>query len=707
MGSMDADDAQPVRFSLNCGVRPSRKFSFENGWELCPANEGTVTAIDVDGDLYITNPDGDVSPEPLPASDFVPVTPAVQTRPEGTVMQPGCVVTPTRELQSSNGWTLHLGEEGTVASLDTDGDPFVVNAEGHLSPEAYWSSDFRIVRYASSLLSPERVPPSAPRTADPPRPYRRGELVQVFYRTSEVQFESWLRCPTSAAGLLTPRIGVTDGWVPAQVLQDFDPARYDPSNVADTGILLKLEGGFWFSRRGCFCDEGRLQGRVVPERVQSNPAAPRLSLVVVRWGGDRSCDPVHHGDGGWGRTGSNVSDPYIRTVFDEAVWPQLGTTYECITVFVGGSGDLERVCPRSVSQQLRGRHKCGMYFLWPCNYQDCPDSPGYVPQTALLRTMAGFEQVGVHTRFPHNSHLYRLLLSKDWMSHLCMDRSFCCPATTKVSRAVVADSPIRAARQALLALRMLRKAAARPQPHQRQQDMGVVKLGFSWEAVDVKRWKGERELAEALRSLAEQPLSTGASAMVQDYVDFDFEMRQFFVEPQPGWDEVGDCPKFVTPTKTLYTRFAAVESGKFTEFQRMDRQTCVDDMLFGDGEAMAQAERKAAEIASRVLLWLQAESAEPVPVIRVDTMVRRSAQGCVDVTLGEITELGGCFLGWPAGPSVVFNAVVRSCFRNTGPGGLVSKVPEPPAPEAACASIRGAVLQKVCPGTATQGAQLP
>lgn len=33
------------------------------------------------------------------------------------------------------------------------------------------------------------------------------------------------------------------------------------------------------------------------------------------------------------------------------------------------------------------------------------------------------------------------------------------------------------------------------------------------------------------------------------------------------------------------------------------------------------------------------------------------------VHLGELTELGACFLGWDEGPKEVFAAVIRSCFR--------------------------------------------
>eukprot|EP00663_Eupelagonemidae_sp_cell21sb_P003618 gene3619-biopygen3203 len=99
-------------------------------------------------------------------------------------------------------------------------------------------------------------------------------------------------------------------------------------------------------------------------------------------------------------------------------------------------------------------------------------------------------------------------------------------------------------------------------------------LGFSWEAAEVKRWSGESELAAALSNLTEQRLSTGNCAMVQDYVDFDVELRQFFVECEPGWDDEADRPRHVEPTRTLYTRFRTVNDGRFTDFERLSREKC-------------------------------------------------------------------------------------------------------------------------------------
>jgi hypothetical protein len=63
---------------------------------------------------------------------------------------------------------------------------------------------------------------------------------------------------------------------------------------------------------------------------------------------------------------------------------------------------------------------------------------------------------------------------------------------------------------------------------------GVAKLGYSWEANDVLRFKGARELAVRLTRLFNQPQGTAEFAFVQDLiVDFDCEVRTFVVNGKP------------------------------------------------------------------------------------------------------------------------------------------------------------------------------
>jgi hypothetical protein len=62
------------------------------------------------------------------------------------------------------------------------------------------------------------------------------------------------------------------------------------------------------------------------------------------------------------------------------------------------------------------------------------------------------------TRFPHPSHLYRNLVSKEWTAHLCLTPDLHIPATTKISISTAVRDPYKAADAALKALYMIKRA---------------------------------------------------------------------------------------------------------------------------------------------------------------------------------------------------------------------------------------------------------
>ena len=118
-----------------------------------------------------------------------------------------------------------------------------------------------------------------------------------------------------------------------------------------------------------------------------------------------------------------------------------------------------------------------------------PQQQGMVPAAAALGAMRRLEASGVPTAFPHPSQLYEQLLSKQWQAALCLGAQYRLPPTTTLNRALVAAAPRRAARSALAALAALRAAAGRGSggestgggaPH-----LGVIKLGYAWEATQV------------------------------------------------------------------------------------------------------------------------------------------------------------------------------------------------------------------------------
>ena len=196
--------------------------------------------------------------------------------------------------------------------------------------------------------------------------FKKGEVIHIFYRFQQNPEELWFPAPNMQCGLLTPRIGTTDGWTPGIIEADWDPTAFNPARVRESGVLIRYTTDCWYSRHGQLLDAEHdpdmAVERVHPDqilRASKSPQAPipDLSFVVVRWGGEKECDPVHDGGGGWGRTGSNVSDPYMRILFEEHVWPTLGPTYEVITVFVRSSEDLKRIHAGATASLMKGKNK--------------------------------------------------------------------------------------------------------------------------------------------------------------------------------------------------------------------------------------------------------------------------------------------------------------------------------------------------------------
>jgi hypothetical protein len=303
--------------------------------------------------------------------------------------------------------------------------------------------------------------------------------------------------------------------------------------------------------------------------------------------------------------------------------------------------------------------------MWPILFQDGHEFPAYVDREKLFRLMVEMEASGIPTRFPHQSHLYKIFASKEWTAQMCLHPLLKVPLTTQVARQAVATDPGKAASQSMKALHNLAQARTMwgqelNQPSQKAVPVqkGVAKLGWSWEAMDVQSWRNKQELERALASLAEQPDSLVDVVYVQEWVDFDVEIRHFVVEPDI-------CqPETLIPKKRIYTVFKSRDQGSFRNFDRYDRQGCLTETFHNDDAALADAERQADELIVRWLEWMQAQSHELPVVMRFDILAKHVGQGRAEVRTGELTELGGCFLGWPEGPKVVFGAMLRSCFKD-------------------------------------------
>eukprot|EP00438_Fugacium_kawagutii_P026283 Skav208237 [mRNA] locus=scaffold2601:216493:236138:+ [translate_table: standard] len=168
---------------------------------------------------------------------------------------------------------------------------------------------------------------------------------------------------------------------------------------------------------------------------------------------------------------------------------------------------------------------------------------------------------------------------QEWTAQMCLHPLLKVPLTTMVARQAVATDPSKAAIEAMQALKNL--AAAQLQGDE---------LAGSWEAMDVQAWKNKQELERALVSLVEQPGRGGLvlgsmvdQIFVQEWVDFEVEMRHFFVE-------------------------------------------AISMTFQNDEAAMADAEKQAEELCGRWLQWLQA---------------RETAIADVEELLEELSRLTG------------------------------------------------------------------
>lgn len=290
--------------------------------------------------------------------------------------------------------------------------------------------------------------------------FRRGDVVEAFYRSNQDGGDGYFPVATAAAGTLRPRFGRTDGWMPATVEEDWPP----PGLPTPGRVRIRHTHPFWSNRRGerldPYCDKDMVVGMPTcdvrrPPPFGSPEAALPLSIFVVRWGGEQTQFNREQ----WGAASASVSDDYVEAVLDGTVYRRLGPNYEVYTAWVESGADLARLQPSAVMATLSGRHTAGLYFLWPIAAQDGGDvdQSGMVRETEYFAAVRGFEAAGLPTRFPHASQLYQTLLAKDWQPTLCLLPRLRIPPATTVNRAAVARDPHRAAAATIDALDRIRE----------------------------------------------------------------------------------------------------------------------------------------------------------------------------------------------------------------------------------------------------------
>ena len=233
------------------------------------------------------------------------------------------------------------------------------------------------------------------------------------------------------------------------------------------------------------------------------------------------------------------------------------------------------------------------------------------------------------------------------------------PACVMLERQAIVRDARGAARSAMVAVEELRLKNRSIWPegpaavNRQGLTRGVVKIGWSWEAKFVWFWRGEAQLAEYLRAMISLPACTSDFCLVQEWVDFDFEVRLFFL-PRRDWTLAGAPLK---PTHVEYTAWTNERGsdapGKFVKMGADDAL----ERFAGDGVALASAHEQAIE-ASWPLVGELLTKGATVPFIRMDWMVKRTGAGAAQVVFGEYCEVGADCLKWQAGPPKGWRAVL-------------------------------------------------
>jgi len=270
----------------------------------------------------------------------------------------------------------------------------------------------------------------------------------------------------------------------------------------------------------------------------------------------------------------------------------------------------------------------------------------------------------VKSAFPHPADLWEFITSKVWMASLAAQpETMRLPACVMSSREAILKNPRDAARSAMQQIEALRQQyvyrgtwpEGAATVNRRGLTKGVVKIGWSWEAKFVWFWTGEIQLAEYLLAMVKLPGCTSDYCLVQEWVDFDFELRLFFL-PRRDWTP--GTP--LTPTHYEYTAWVN-DKGEDAP-GRFLKPTAEDALarFAGDELALASAHTQAIEASQPLIAELLKKHDQPVPFIRMDWMVKRRGAATAQVVFGEYCEVGADCLKWEAGPPKLWRAVLDS-----------------------------------------------
>eukprot|EP00931_Biecheleriopsis_adriatica_P008175 TRINITY_DN10939_c0_g1_i3.p1 TRINITY_DN10939_c0_g1~~TRINITY_DN10939_c0_g1_i3.p1 ORF type:complete len:557 (-),score=96.52 TRINITY_DN10939_c0_g1_i3:123-1793(-) len=516
----------------------------------------------------------------------------------------------------------------------------------------------------------------------------RGRRVQFFHGVSNCSPRpSYIQLPGGSALVSDgsrPQLLQSHGWIDGFLEADAIPGEWKDNEPLTWPLVYPQEGAVFVDRHGKQSDHCMQAISVAPWNLRepiSDP--PALSLVFVRWGGEHAVGSGAEGGGGWGFWGSPPSDTYMAGIVDHGLMchEELGyesshpLSFEVFSVFVKDCSDLTRTgqLASQTQKHLRGRKCTVFWMLWPTelddpeawmNHNGAPkiitsglwkssgDFAGFVGRGALFEAMKAWENAGISTGFPHSSCLYEHIVSKAWLVDLAKEPAAFLPAAVTVNRHAVVADPQQAAEDALAALERVRQEQCATHARDVQQVpfceknkfrvvKGVVKLGFSWEGRSVTSFHGKEQLVVCLQQALCREGSLAEVCYVQEWVDSDFEFRLFFMPPLDGSHSTP-----VSPLRPVHIEYN--QCGGLGE-EAKPQSACMCSFV-------------SVPASQYLLAQLKAVDSQPVPMMRLDFLVRRLGPGTAQVSFGEYGEVGCCCLKWEDGPPILWRALLDAAL---------------------------------------------
>eukprot|EP00931_Biecheleriopsis_adriatica_P061299 TRINITY_DN36855_c0_g1_i1.p1 TRINITY_DN36855_c0_g1~~TRINITY_DN36855_c0_g1_i1.p1 ORF type:complete len:642 (-),score=143.82 TRINITY_DN36855_c0_g1_i1:21-1883(-) len=439
-----------------------------------------------------------------------------------------------------------------------------------------------------------------------------------------------------------PTVGLSTGWIPATVVEDYDAATAAPG-----GVLVKLHGRFEDPYREEPEPVNGMFWKVSPEFIRAASALPtiELSLVVVRfrdyWQKDASS-----------RSHNPLNERLIRDVLEGGGSPKeaFGTegSYEVFSIFASSSAHLNSLSVSALVSGLRGRRKAALYFMWPTQRPawERPKS-GHVREEALRRLMTELEASGVKTCWPHPWPLYREFLSKSYATIPPSEAGQLkvLPTVTVTREALDSQGASAAAASALERLQQLQKDMGRevlPEAAVR----GVAKLTFAWMGEAVLPFTGASGLERALLKLLEGAVPE-AECLVQERMEgVCCEVRAFCCRDRAQGPDAYAME--LLRMKMHPPRHQGDPNFQLTSHHNMTSEEMAHQ-IFGGNRALVQ--ELEAEVKKLAEAWLDRFRQHPSGgphVVRIDFMVAKSTQTGgrgFEVSTVECSECGSATCG--------------------------------------------------------------